>query len=69
MTANPRMKTDAQGYSEALRQYQGEVLQKTCIHSAFYVKLARCKKDPTALEGTDWAGLRGILEGIFCAFD
>lgn len=57
------------GYSEALRQYQGEVLQKSSIRSAFDAKLARCKKDPTALQGTDWVGLRRILEGIFCAFD
>jgi HEPN/Toprim N-terminal domain 1 len=57
------------GYSEALRQYQGEVLQKASIRSAFAAKCARCERDPTALQGADWVGLRGILEAIFCAFD
>lgn len=57
------------GYSEVLRQYQGEVMQKSGIRSAFDAKLERCRRDPNALIAADWLGLRNILESVFCAFD
>jgi hypothetical protein len=57
------------GYSEALKQYQGEVVRKAKILSQFEAKLARCKRDGTALQSSDWTGLRKILKEIFCAFD
>jgi len=57
------------GYSETLKQYQGEVLEKARIHSAFNAKVARCKDDPQALMAADWVGLKSILERVFCAFE
>lgn len=56
------------GYSMALRQYQGEVLEKSSILARFDMKLARCKNDPAAFQEAEWLGLRGILETIFFAF-
>jgi hypothetical protein len=55
------------GYSEALKQYQGEVMQKTRLYSAFKEKLSRCRSDPAALEKADWSGLRAILMHMFSA--
>lgn len=57
------------GYSETLKQYQGEVLQKARLHSAFSAKVTRCKSDPDALNAADWAGLKSILEAMFYAFE
>jgi HEPN/Toprim N-terminal domain 1 len=56
------------GYSEALKQYQGEVMHKTRLYSVFKQKVSRCKSDPAALETTDWSGLRAILLHMFSAF-
>jgi HEPN/Toprim N-terminal domain 1 len=57
------------GYSETLKQYQGEVMRKTKLHSMFNEKVARCKVDPDALKATDWSGLSAILQEIFRAFE
>jgi hypothetical protein len=57
------------GYSETLKRYQGAVMQKAKLHSAFNAKLGRCKSDRGALKATDWSGLSSILQEIFCAFD
>ena len=57
------------GYSEVLKQYQGEVLGKAKLHAAFHDKAARCKADPEALKLSDWSGLSAILQEIFCAFE
>lgn len=57
------------GYSETLRQYQGEVLRKTALQNAFFEKVARCRRDPNTLKATDWSGLSAILEEVFRAFD
>jgi HEPN/Toprim N-terminal domain 1 len=42
------------GYSEVLKQYQGEVMQKPRLYSAYKRKVSRCKSDPVALEAADW---------------
>lgn len=57
------------GFNDSLRQYQGAVMQKARIHTAFKQKLACCKSDPTAIRTTDWTGLKAILECIFSAFE
>jgi hypothetical protein len=54
------------GYSEALGKYQGEVLHKERIRSAFRRKIARCRANPKSVNSTDWTGLRMILEVVFC---
>jgi hypothetical protein len=57
------------GYSETLKQYQGEVMRKTKLHSVFNEKVARCRADPDARKTTDWSGLSAILQEIFRAFE
>jgi hypothetical protein len=57
------------GFSETLRQYQGEVLRKTALQNAFFEKVARCRSDPNTLKATDWSGLSAILEEVYRAFD
>jgi hypothetical protein len=57
------------GYSEALKQYQGEVMGKSKLHATFHDKVARCRADPELLKVTDWSGLSIILQDIFRAFD
>jgi hypothetical protein len=57
------------GYSETLKQYQGEVIRKTALQIAFHEKVARCRTDPGALKATDWSGLSAILQEVFRAFD
>jgi hypothetical protein len=57
------------GYSQTLRQYQGEVIGKNTLHDAFRGKLEHCRVDRGALQTTDWSGLAAILEMVFHAFD
>ena len=57
------------GYSDTLRQYQGEVKQKTELRDAFSRRAARCRTKPVALEQTDWSGLSAILQMVFRAFE
>ena len=56
------------GYDHGLRQYQGEVLGKSDIHSAFESKLRRGKEVPNSIDSQDWEGVRLILSAIFGAF-
>ena len=57
------------GYSDTLRQYQGEVREKAEIRVAFSRRVARCRTNPAAVEDTDWSGLSAILQMVFRAFD
>jgi len=57
------------GYSEALRKYQGEVMDKAKLHAKYQDKVARCTSDPELLKITDWSGLSAILQMIFRAFE
>lgn len=57
------------GYSETLKHYQGEVMRKTQLRTAFHQKAARCRADPEVLKASDWSGLSVILQEIFQAFD
>jgi hypothetical protein len=57
------------GYSQALHQYQGEVIGKNALHEAFRRKLERCRVDRGAIRTTDWSGVSAILEMVFHAFD
>jgi hypothetical protein len=56
------------GYSAALKEYQGEVMHKAHLYSAFKQKMKRCKNDPAAFEAADWSGLRAILLHMYSAF-
>jgi len=57
------------GFVEPLGKYQGEVMHKAKIHSAFREKLRRCKSSPEQIAAADWTGLRAIFDVIFHAFD
>jgi hypothetical protein len=57
------------GYSETLKHYQGEVMRKTQLRTAFHQKAASCRADPEVLKASDWSGLSVILQEIFQAFD
>jgi hypothetical protein len=57
------------GFSESRAAYQGEVMHKAQLHSAFWRKIERCKSDPVAMKAADWSGLQTILRAIFTAFE
>lgn len=57
------------GFNETLGKYQGEVMQKSQLHSAFRKKLERCRGDKAVMDVADWGGLRSILQAVFCAFE
>lgn len=56
------------GYNEALRQYQGEVLNKGGLQDKFDRKLKAALADPKLVEAQDWTGLAAILNAIINAF-
>lgn len=57
------------GYSEAMKKYQGEVIQKSRLLTAFNARVAQCKEDSGVVKTTDWSGIDSILQRIFRAFD
>jgi HEPN superfamily Toprim-like protein len=57
------------GFSESLGAYQGEVMHKAQLQSAFWRKAQRCRTNPAAMRSGDWSGLEAILKSIFTAFD
>lgn len=57
------------GYNEALRCYQGEVMGKAEIHSAYRRKVELAGRDATAARALDWSGLTAISLQIIHAFD
>lgn len=56
------------GYIEPLASYQGEVLGKTQLQTAFFGKMAKVENDPAEQERQDWSGIDAILRAIFGAF-
>jgi hypothetical protein len=56
------------GFSEAIGAYQGEVMHKAQLQSAFWEKVERCKANSEAMDAADWDGLDTILNAIFTAF-
>ena len=57
------------GYNETLGEYQGEVIHKTKLLSAFERKVERCRNDESVMNEADWVGLRAILQEVFRAFE
>ena len=57
------------GYNETLGEYQGEVIHKTELLSAFERKVERCRSDESVMNEADWVGLRAILQAVFRAFE
>ena len=56
------------GYDTALRQYQGQVLDKIGIQSRFREKLVATRTAGAAPDAPEWSGLRAIFDRIFAAF-
>lgn len=56
------------GYDKALRQYQGEVLDKTGIQLRFLEKLKKAKTSGESHDGPEWSGLRAVFQCVFTAF-
>jgi hypothetical protein len=57
------------GYVEPMASYQGEVLGKAKLQTAFSRKLAIAEKDPADQVRQDWSGIDAILRVIFGAFE
>lgn len=56
------------GYIESVTSYQGEVLGKTELQTAFLRKLAIAERDPAEQTRQDWSGIDAILRVIFGTF-
>ncbi len=56
------------GFDEALRQYQGEILNKGDLQERFATKLAACLANRQQIEDYDWSGIRAILDVLRTAF-
>jgi hypothetical protein len=57
------------GYSESMKEYQGEVMHKTALQEKFWQKLERCRSNAALMQSSDWSGLDRIWKSIFAAFD
>lgn len=57
------------GYDSSLKQYQGEILNKSSAHKRYFKKLDICKNDPSKIDETDWEEIRSIFKSIFTCFD
>ncbi len=56
------------GYDSTLRQYQGELMNKAKLQSAFFTKLDKALSDPSIMKTQDWSGILLILDAIRAAF-
>ena len=56
------------GYDSGLRQYQGELLDKSKLQSRFFTKLEIALSDSAITETQDWSEVRLILDAIRSAF-
>ncbi len=56
------------GYDESLHCYQGEIMNKQQLHTAFRDKVEKCSTDPTMITKTDWDEIKLIFRAIFGAF-
>jgi HEPN/Toprim N-terminal domain 1 len=56
------------GYIEGEKKYQGEVVDKAKLITAFDKKLERAERDTNILKQEDWSGIKAILRVIFDAF-
>lgn len=52
------------GYDKSANQYQGEVLEKSILHSRFKDKLARCRNG----EAVDWKDIDAVFHLLFSSF-
>ncbi|MBA7628037.1 hypothetical protein ES703_35507 [subsurface metagenome] len=56
------------GYNQRLKQYQGEIDNKTELQSSYLRKVQKCRKNRENLLKYDWSAMRSIFETIFKTF-
>ena len=56
------------GYSQKMKVYQGEVLNKRTIQKKFMQKLRHCEAHPEDIESYDWQGMHEIIDTMRSAF-
>ena len=56
------------GFDSGVRQYQGEIMQKSLVHDRFRAKLARSVEDSAVLKESDWEGLHLVIGQLRTAF-
>jgi hypothetical protein len=56
------------GYDSGLRQYQGELLNKSQLQSDFFAKLEQALTNSSVFQTQDWNAMRLILDSIRSAF-
>ena len=57
------------GYSQKMKAYQGEVLNKRTIQNKFRKKLDRCEAHPEDIDSYDWQGIHEIIHTMRGAFN
>ena len=56
------------GYNPKLRSYQGEVLNKGSVVSAFEERFEICENDLGQISRYDWTGIRAVLSTMLSGF-
>jgi hypothetical protein len=56
------------GYEKGVNKYQGEILNKSNLHTKFDQKLKICETDPSRISSFDWNGICAILNTMRTAF-
>jgi len=56
------------GYNQSLKQYQGEIDNKSKLQSSYLRKVQKCRENRDNLLKYDWSAMRSIFETIFKAF-
>ncbi len=52
------------GYSQKMKAYQGEVIDKSAIQKLFLTKLKIAKENPSLIDSQDWSGLKSVINSI-----
>lgn len=56
------------GYDVKLKQYQGEITQKSELQSLFLKKLEQAREDQKLLDVQDWAPMKMVIQSLITAF-
>jgi hypothetical protein len=55
-------------YIPGVRQYQGEITDKSAVHVAYQAKLHAAVADQSMIAKQDWSGINAIFDVILQAF-
>lgn len=56
------------GCMQGMRQYQGEIINKSGIQERYFQKLREASTNPALLQTYDWSGMHLVFQEIFNAF-